>query len=95
MLTSEQYIKERYLLEFRKNSNCRKANLMEERAFIWWNNGKHDWIPFREVRVKNNNIQKWIDSNPWPEEFLPVYVGDQHWHSVYMLHRKVGKWILP
>lgn len=95
MMTNEQYIKERYLLEFRRHSNCKKANKMEERGYSWFENNK-DWIPFREVRVKNNNITQWAEiHNPeYPySEFRYIYVGDQYWHNIYMLHRKVGPWI--
>lgn len=104
MMTNEQYIKERYLLEYRRRSTCKKANKMEERAFKWWSDTSifkngfgrwSDWIPYLEVRVKNNNITQWLNDHPeiHDGQFTYCYVGDQHWHNVYMIHRRVGPWI--
>jgi len=95
MLSSDQYLYARYVLEFRRHSQNKKASMMEERSFTWWRNGHEEYIPFREVRVNNNAITQWLRDNPEfiTNDILYVYVGDQHWQTVYMMHRKVGKWI--
>jgi len=98
MLTVEQYIYERYVLEYRRHSKNKKASMMEERSFTWWRNGHEDYIPFREVRVNNNAITQWLLDNPEYirgdiGDLLYVFVGNQNWQTVYMMHRKVGKWI--
>jgi len=95
MLTLDQYISERYALEFRRHSQNKKASMMEERSYTWWRNGHQEYVPFREFRVNNNSVTQWLRENPefQSDEYLYVYVGDQHWKTVYMIHRKVGKWI--